>query len=109
DALLEPGVLEAVKLVAAPEARIHGGLLLGVLDGHRTLDHPREGRPQAFERRPEGAIGAADPAGIRAALDLDRVIFRIPGAHVATKIAVTRALMVASGRRIFQPNDMSWS
>src|SRR3954447_8661031 len=32
DALLEPRVLEAVELVAPPEARIDGRLLLGVVD-----------------------------------------------------------------------------
>ena len=74
DALLEPGVLEAVQLVTAAEAGIHRRLLLGVLDRHRPLDQPAERRPQAAQRLPERAVGAAEPAGLRPALDLDDVV-----------------------------------
>ena len=59
DALLEAGVLEAVELVAAAEARVDRGLLLGVLDRDRALDEPAEGRLQPAQRLAEGAVGAA--------------------------------------------------
>ncbi len=59
DALLEPGVVEAVELVAPAEARIDGRLLLRVLDRHRTLDEPAEGRAKAAQGRAEGAVEAA--------------------------------------------------
>src|SRR3954469_10433750 len=109
-ALLEARVLEAVQLVAPAEARIDRHLLLRVLDRHRPLDEAREGRLEAAQRLAEGAVGAARAAGARAALDGDDVVARAPGSHVVTtRIAVTRALRVARGRRIFQPNDMSWS
>src|SRR3954454_2561769 len=110
DALLEPRVLEAMQLVAAAEARVHRRLLLGVLDRHRTLDEAGEGRLEAAQRLAEGAVGAARAAGAGAALDGDDVVAGAPGSHVVTtRIAVTRALRVARGSRIFQPNDMSWS
>src|SRR4051794_16045670 len=109
-ALLEARVLEAVQLVAPAEARIDRHLLLRVLDRHRPLDEAREGRLEAAQRLAEGAVGAARAAGARAALDGDDVVARAPGSHVVTtRIAVTRALRVARGRRIFQPKDISWS
>src|SRR5436190_12166734 len=117
-ALLEPGVLELVKLVAAAEARIDRRLLLRVLDRDRTLDDAREGGFQTAERLAERAVGTPDPAGLGTPLDVDDALVREIGkalvravlAHVTvTRIAVTRTLSVASGSRIFQPSVMSWS
>ena len=42
--------------------------------------------------------------------DCIRVVAGRPGHQVSTtRIAVTSAFSVASGRKIFQPRDMSWS
>src|SRR3954468_14152840 len=112
DALLEPRVLEALQLVLAAEARVHRRLLLGVLHRDRSLAQPPEGRREAAQRLAECAVGAADAAGLGAALDLDHVLGRVPGRHgryATTTIAVTRALSVASGRSTFHPNAISWS
>src|SRR4051812_10053457 len=110
DALLEAGVLEAVQLVAPAESRVDRRLLFGILDRHRTLDEARERRLEAAQRLAEGAVCAARAAGAGAALDGDDVVAGVPGSHVVTtRIAVTRALRVARGSRIFQPKDMSWS
>ena len=58
----------------------------------------------------EGAVGAADRSALRGADDLDDVGSRIVRHYqTTTRIAVTRALSVASGRKIFQPSDISWS
>src|SRR3954452_16864108 len=53
-ALLEPGVVEALKLVAAAEARVDRRLLLGILDRVVALGQPAEGRAEAAERLAEG-------------------------------------------------------
>ena len=58
DALLEAGVLEAVQLVAAAEARVDRRLLLGVLDHVVALGH-------APERRLQPAQGLAERRGRR--------------------------------------------
>src|ERR687885_75950 len=50
--------------------RVVRRLLLGVLDRDRPLDEPPERRAQAPKRLAEGAVGAADPARLRPALDL---------------------------------------
>src|SRR4051794_10956719 len=112
DALLEPGVLELVQLVPAPEARVDRRLLLRVLDSHRPLDQARHRRLQPAQRLAEGAVGAARAARLRAALDLDHVLVLQVGelAHVTTtRTAVTRTLSVASGSSTFQPKLISWS
>ena len=113
DALLQPGVLEAVQLVAAPEARVDGGLLLRVLDRHRALEDPGEGRLQPAQRLAEGAVGPLCPARLWPALHGDhRVVGQIRKllAHVSvTRTAVTSTFSVASGRSTFQPSDISWS
>src|SRR5215210_8096036 len=111
DALLEPRVLETVELVAAAEARVDRHLLLRVLDRLRALHEPREGRLQTSQRLAEGAVGAARATGAGTALDGDGIVARAPRRHqvITTRIAVTRALRVASGSRTFQPNDISWS
>src|SRR6185295_9009069 len=106
-ALLEAGVLEPVQLVAPAEARVDGRLLLRVFDRGRAFRKAAECRAQAAQRLPEGAVGAADAARLGAALDLDDVVFPGERAHQNTTsaVAVARTLRVASGRRIFQPND----
>src|SRR5690349_2724503 len=112
DAFLEPGVLEAVQLVTAAEARVDRRLLLGVLDRQRPLDQARHRRLQAAQRLAEGTVGAADPARLRTALDLDHVLVLEVGelGHqvTTTRIAVTSTLSVASGSRTFQPKLISW-
>src|SRR5207237_3020865 len=108
-ALLEAGVLEAMELVAAAEAGVDGRLVLGVLHGDRALHDPAERGAQAAQGLPEGAVRAAQAAGFRPALDLDDVLGRAPGCHTVTRIAVTRALSVASGSSTFHPNAISWS
>src|SRR5205823_1315550 len=107
-ALLEPGVLEAVELVAAPEARVHRRLLLGVLDRGGALDDSPERRLQAAQRLAERAVGARCPARRGMPDHLDHVGAGVVG-HDATTIAVTSRLRVASGSSTFQPNDISWS
>src|SRR6185436_6176296 len=67
-ALLEPGVLKAMQLVAAAKARIHRCLLLGVLDRDGTLDELAEGRREPAQRRAESPRKAAQPAGLGPAL-----------------------------------------
>src|SRR5439155_21262543 len=89
DALLEPGVLEPLQLVLAAEARVDGRLLLGVLDRHGTLTQAAERGGQPAQRLAEGPVGTGEPARLGAALDLDHVLARVPGAHEATTIAVT--------------------
>src|SRR3712207_3468604 len=59
DALLEPGVLEAVELVPAAEARVDRRLLLRVLDRVRPLDEAAEARLEAPQGLAEGAVQAA--------------------------------------------------
>src|SRR3954447_26009115 len=105
------GVLELVQLVAAVEARVDRRLLLRVLERDRLLEQAHEGGAQTLEGRAERAVGAADAAGLRASDD-DGLLFRKrvrAQSRTTTKIAVTSALTVASGSRIFHPNDMSWS
>src|SRR4051794_38245859 len=112
DALLQSGVLEAVQLVAAAEARVDRRLLLGVLDRLRPLDVAPERRPQTLEGRTERAVGAAGAAGRGRPLHGDHVVAGGPAVRhykVTTRIAVTRAFSVASGRKTFQPSDISWS
>src|SRR3954471_15073096 len=109
DALLEPRVLEAMKLVATPEARVDRRLLLGVVDRDRTLDHAGEGRLEALQRRAEGTVRAGGGAGPRSAHHLDDVGAGVIRHVTTTRIAVTRAFTVASGSRIFQPSAISWS
>src|SRR5262249_29932221 len=110
DALLESRVLEAVELVAAAGAGIDPRLLLPVLEPHRAFHDPRERRLQPTQGLAESTVGAGHGAGGGAAHDLDDVGSGVVGvAHVATTIAVTRRLSVASGRRIFHPSDISWS
>ena len=78
DALLEPGVLELVELVAASEARIDRRLLLRVLDRHRPLDDPGHGRLQPAQGLAERPIGALDAARLGPALDADdRVVGQV--------------------------------
>src|SRR4051794_19369428 len=111
DALLQPGVLEAMQLVAPAEARVDRHLLLGVLDRLRLLDELLERRAQAAQRLAEGAVGVPGRPRLRGAQDLDG-LSGVVGHWLSittTTIAVTRALSVASGSRIFQPNDISWS
>src|SRR5439155_11120474 len=110
DALLQTGVLEAVQLVATAEARVDRRLLLGVLDRDRLLEQAHERGAQALERRAESAVGAADAAGL-GTVDDDQFLIgeRVRTQRTTTRIAVTIALTVASGRRTFHPNDMSWS
>src|SRR4051794_30973562 len=114
DALLEPGVLEAVELVLAAEARVDRHLLLGVLDRDRTLDPAAHRRLQPAQRLAEHAVDRADAARVRAALDgVDVVcVGDLQIAHwlvATTRTAVTSALSVASGSSTFQPKDISWS
>src|SRR3954447_15674817 len=118
DALLEPGVLEAVQLVAAPETRVDGRLLLRVLDRHGSLDDPGEGRLQAAKRLAEGAVGALGTAWLGPPLHRDHPVVgeirKLAGVAVAahvtvTSTAVTSTLSVASGKSTFQPRDISWS
>src|SRR4051794_15388778 len=118
DALLEAGVLELVELVAAAEPRVDRRLLLRVLDRDRPLDDARERGLQPAEGLAERAVCASDATGLGPALDVDdalvgqvgKALVRAVIAHVTvTRIAVTRTFSVASGSRIFQPRDMSWS
>src|SRR5215216_3405420 len=109
DALLEPGVLEPVQLVAAAEARVDRGLLLRVLVGVCALGPAPEHGLHAAQRLAEGAVGPADGPALGGAHHLEDVGSGVIGHYVATtRIAVTSALTVASGRKIFQPSDMSW-
>ena len=64
DALLEAGVLEAVELVAAAEARVDRHLLLGVLDRVDALDDAREASSsaRAASRRRRGRRRRRRPA-----------------------------------------------
>src|SRR4051812_6360435 len=73
DALLQPGVLEAVQLVAPAEARVDRHLLLGVLDRLRRLDELLERRAQAAQGLRERARPGAGGAGRRGADDFDDV------------------------------------
>src|SRR5215211_2938911 len=125
DTLLEPAVLEPVELVAAPEALVDGGLLLRVLDCHRPLDHPREGRAEAAEGLPECAVGAADSTRLRPALNGDDVLCVLQVGECApvgllgvearlhqltvTITAVASTFRVARGSITFQPSAISWS
>ena len=81
-----PGVLEAVELVAAAEARIDRRLLLRVLDRDRALDDAGEGRPQPAQGLAEGAVGAAGAAGLGPALDLDDHVVRQVGELLAAVV-----------------------
>src|SRR3954451_16104250 len=109
DALLQPGVLEAMELVAPAEARVDGHLLLGILDRLRLLDEALERRLQPAQRLAERAVGVAGHAGRRRADDLDELSGVVGHATSTTRIAVTSALSVASGSSTFQPKLMSWS
>src|SRR5205085_1473195 len=108
DALLEPGVFEPVQLVPSAEPRVDRRLLLRVLDRGRTLDDPPERRLQPSQRLAERAVGARRSARPGMADHLDHVGAGVVG-HETTTIAVTSALSVARGSRIFHPNDISWS
>src|SRR5262249_37212000 len=111
-ALLETRVLEAVELVAPAEARVNRRLLLRVLDRVRPLDDSRERRLQPTQRLAEHAIRAGHGSRSRVAHDFNHVSAWVIWGHVyvlTTKIAVTSRLRVASGSRIFHPNDISWS
>src|SRR5205823_690287 len=88
DALLEPGVLEPVELVATAEARVDRHLLLGVLDRGGALDDPRERRLQPAQRLAERAVRACGRARGGLADDLDDVVAGVV-AHAVTTIAVT--------------------
>src|SRR3954463_99963 len=82
----------------------------GVFRARSVSPEAREGAAPPARGPAEGAVGAAGAAGGGAALDGDDVVAGAPGSHVVTtRIAVTRALRVARGSRIFQPKDMSWS
>src|SRR3954447_16062078 len=110
DALLEARVLEAVQLVAAAETWIDRGLLLGVLDRHRSLHEASEGGGKAAQGLAESARDPSEPAGLGTALDLDRVLLGVVRTHrSATKVAVTRRFSVARGSSTFQPKLISWS
>src|SRR6266536_6536138 len=85
DALLQP-VLVPVQAVAAAEARVDRALVLRVLLRDRLL-----------EQLPEGDGEALD------------AVDRLRAHTQTTSSAVTTALMVATGRRIFQPKRISWS
>src|SRR5450755_122722 len=110
DALLQPGVLEPVQLVATSVALVDGSLVLGVLDRDRARSESRERRLQPAKRLAERAIGATERAGRGGADHLDHVgAGVVRGGHEATTIAVTTRFRVASGSSIFQPSDISWS
>src|SRR5437763_6711113 len=83
DALLEPGVLEAVQLVTTAEARVHGHLLLGVLHRDGPLGDAPERRPHAAQRLAEGAPRPARRAGRGRAPNLDHVLAGAPGHRAA--------------------------
>src|SRR5205814_4350854 len=110
-ALLQPGVLEAMELVAAAEARVHRHLLHGVLDGDRPLDDPHERRLEPAQGLAERPVRATGPTGLGAALHLEDILSGIPGHQwvATTRMAVTSALTVAIGSRIYQPKLISWS
>jgi hypothetical protein len=124
DALLEARVLEAVQLMAPAEARVHRGLLLGVLDRDGALEHPSEGGAQAAQGLAEGSVGTPDATRLRPALHRDHVVLVQVGElrpigllgvelrlhqETVTITAVTRMFSVARGNITFQPSDMSWS
>jgi len=116
NALLEVAVLEAVELVAPAEARVHGDLLLRVLDRVDALDDSRERRLQAAQRLAKGAVRAAGDTRLGRALHLDLILARIPAldgeSHLCTAttmIAVASVFSVARGSRIFQPKLINWS
>src|ERR1700760_707868 len=124
DALLQARVLEAVQLVAAAGARGDGRLLLRILDRDRRFAEAPERRHQPARRLAERAPDAARGARRRCPLNHDHVLARAPGRHVqarricrrlghqcvtTTSTAVTSALSVASGSRVFQPKRISWS
>jgi hypothetical protein len=110
DALLQARVLEAMELVAPAEARVDRRLLLGVADRPRALDHAPEGHLQALEGGCESAIGPRGRVVTRRTEHFDDFTGVVRHqSSTTTRIAVTRALSVASGSRIFHPNDISWS
>src|SRR5215217_5957755 len=75
----------------------------------RKLGYAGERRLEALERRAEGTGGAPHGAGLRRAHDLHDVGSGFVSHVTTTRIAVTSALSVASGRRIFHPSAISWS
>src|SRR4029079_5814882 len=85
DALLE-SVLMAPEAVPSPEARGHRALVLRVLLRDRFLEDLSEGDSEPLE-----------------------AVERLRAHTRATRIAVTRAFRVATGRSTFQPKRMSWS
>src|SRR5713101_6933285 len=85
DALLEP-VRVRPEPVAAAEARIDRPLVLRVLLRDRLLEDLLEGDAETLERRD-----------------------RLRAHSQTTTSAVTTALIVAAGSRIFQPKRISWS
>src|SRR5664280_1815194 len=82
DALLKARVLEAMELVAPAKARIHGHLLLGILDRRRPFGDSRERRLQPARRLCKSAPSAARRPGLGVAGDLDDVLAWTPRGHV---------------------------
>src|SRR5205085_6916179 len=58
DAFLQARVLEAVESVPTAEAWVDRRLLLRVLDRHRSLHDPGEGRLQSAQCLAKGAVSA---------------------------------------------------
>src|SRR3954452_2797551 len=82
DALLEPGVLEAMELVASAEARVDRRLFLGVLDRLRAFDEAAERGLQPTKGLAERAVGPARATGAGAALDGNDIVAGAPvGGH----------------------------
>src|SRR5205085_11808457 len=80
--------------------------------GARALHQPAEHGPQPPRRLAEGPVGATRPAGLGPSLHRDHVLVGHPLRHqcvTTTTVAVTSALSVATGSRIFQPKLISWS
>src|SRR5438105_1741728 len=109
-----------MKLVATAEALVDRRLLLRVLDCHRALEHPPEGRTQPAEGLAEGAVCPAGAARLGAALDRDHVVVALQVGELGpvglvrvelrlhqltvTITAVTSTFSVASGSITFQPS-----
>ena len=92
-----------------------------MVEGPKTISYPEEKTPVYPRFRGRHKLHTFEDTGLEKCVgcslcaaacpaDCIRVVAGRPGHQVSTtRIAVTRALSVASGRKIFQPSDMSWS
>src|SRR5262249_36148571 len=125
DALLE-AVFMTPEPVAAAEARVERPLVLGILLGDRLLEDLPERDREPFECSDRLRHCLVAPFG-RDSANWKRALIsagpprarpgRLPSSRsrggavqsATTRMAVTTALTVAAGSRIFQPNRISWS